>query len=156
MRISMVSVGTKMPGWVQAGVDEYVKRIQSSLGFSLTEIPLAQRTKSSNISKCMQKEAEGILARIQSNDYVITLEVAGTHYSTEQIAERIAEFKTDGRNVVFLAGGPDGLNESCRARANEKWSLSKLTLPHPLIRILLVEQLYRANSILEGHPYHRY
>ena len=103
----------------------------------------------------MQKEAEGILARIQSNDYVITLEVAGIHYSTEQIAERIAEFKTDGRNVVFLAGGPDGLNESCKVRANEKWSLSKLTLPHPLVRILLVEQLYRANSILEGHPYHR-
>ena len=155
MRISLVSVGTKMSGWVQSGVDEYAKRIQSSLRFSLTEIPLAQRTKSSNISRCMQKEAEGILAKIQDNDYVITLEVAGKHYSTEEVAMRIAEFKADGRNLVFLAGGPDGLHKSCKARANVQWSLSQLTLPHPLVRILLVEQLYRASSLLEGHPYHR-
>ena len=86
MRISLVSVGTKMSGWVQSGVDEYAKRIQSSLRFSLTEIPLAQRTKSSNISRCMQKEAAGILAKIQDNDYVITLEVAGKNYSTEELS----------------------------------------------------------------------
>ncbi|NKB34239.1 MAG: 23S rRNA (pseudouridine(1915)-N(3))-methyltransferase RlmH [Pseudomonadales bacterium] len=155
MRISLISVGTKMPGWIQTGVDEYAKRIQKSLGFSVVEVPLAQRSKSSNVAQSMEKEAANILAKIQDSDFVIALVVTGKKLSTEDLSKRLAEFKVEGRNIVFLAGGPDGLHESCRQRANEQWSLSDLTLPHPLVRVLLLEQLYRANSLLEGHPYHR-
>lgn len=155
MRISLISVGTKMPGWVQSGVEEYGKRIKGSLGFSLTEIPLAHRGKSANILQSVEKEGEAILAKVQKNDFVVALEVAGKRLSTEDLARKLGEFKSMGQNIVFLAGGPDGLHENCRQRANELWSLSDLTLPHPLVRILLLEQLYRGNSLLEGHPYHR-
>ncbi|MDD9890786.1 MAG: 23S rRNA (pseudouridine(1915)-N(3))-methyltransferase RlmH [Gammaproteobacteria bacterium] len=155
MRITLVSVGTKMPGWIQHGVEEYGKRIKGSLGFSLTEIPLAQRGKSANTMQSVEKEGKAILAKVQKNDFVIALEVEGTRLSTGEMARRLEEFKTLGQNIVFVSGGPDGLHASCRERANEQWSLSDLTLPHPLVRIILVEQLYRATSLLEGHPYHR-
>lgn len=144
-----------MPSWIQDGMAEYSKRIVKSLGFSLIEVPLAQRGKSTNIPQSVQKEGEALLSRVQANDYVIALEVEGKRMSTTAVAERITAFKSEGKNIVFLVGGPDGLHASCRERANEQWSLSDLTLPHPIVRLVLIEQLYRANSLLEGHPYHR-
>ena len=155
MRVSLISVGTKMPAWIQEGVAEYAKRIINPLGFSLLEVPLAQRGKAANVSQSTQKEAEALLAKVQTNDYVIALEVAGKRMSTQAVADKITAFKSEGLNVAFLIGGPDGLDPSCRERANEQWSLSDLTLPHPIVRLVLTEQLYRANSLLEGHPYHR-
>ncbi|MAX07053.1 23S rRNA (pseudouridine(1915)-N(3))-methyltransferase RlmH [Gammaproteobacteria bacterium] len=155
MRISLISVGTKMPTWIKEGVAEYSKRIVKTLGFSLYEVPLAHRTKSSKGPQPMQKEGKALLAKIQVYDYVVVLEVAGKRMSTMAVAERLAAFKSEGKNIVFLVGGPDGLHPQCRERADELWSLSDLTLPHPIVRLVLVEQLYRANSLLEGHPYHR-
>lgn len=155
MRITLIAVGTKMPRWVQEAVDEYAKRIQKPLGFALLEIPLAQRAKSGKAELSVAKEGAAIIAKIKSSDHVIALEVEGKRQSTKSLSQRLAEFKTLGKNLVILVGGPDGLAQTCRDRANEQWSLSDLTLPHPLVRILLIEQLYRANSLLEGHPYHR-
>lgn len=155
MRITLIAVGTKMPRWVQEAVEEYAKRIQKTLGFSILEIPLAQRSKSTNAEQCIDKEGAAIIGKINSADYVIALEVEGKSLSTASLAKRLANFKAAGKNIVLLVGGPDGLASACRDRANEQWSLSDLTLPHPLVRILLIEQLYRANSLLEGHPYHR-
>lgn len=103
----------------------------------------------------MQREGEAVLAAAGARDRVVALEVGGRPWSTEQLAEQLERWQLDGRDVSFLVGGPDGLAPECRARADQQWSLSPLTLPHPLVRILLAEQLYRAWSITRNHPYHR-
>jgi len=155
MKIRLLTVGTKMPGWVQAGIEEYEKRCSRYLGFALVEVPMAKRAKTASIEQCVQKESDELLARVQPDDFVVALEVTGKTFTTEVLADRIDQFRAEGKNLSLLVGGPDGLGSECRQRANECWSLSALTLPHPLVRILVVEQLYRAASILQGHPYHR-
>jgi 23S rRNA (pseudouridine1915-N3)-methyltransferase len=155
LKIRLVSVGSKMPAWVQQGVDEYAKRIIVDLGFSILEIPMAKRTRSVNIEQCIQKEGEAIIAALGKGDYSVALNVKGKQMSTEALAESIGEFRLQGRNINLIVGGPDGLSRDCLSKANEVWSLSRMTLPHPLVRIVLAEQLYRASSILKGHPYHR-
>lgn len=155
MKIKLLAVGTKMPSWVQSGVVEYEKRCARYLGLSLVEIPMARRTKIASVEKCIQKESDELLARLLPEDFVVALEVTGKMQTTEKLAERVAQFRLEGRNLSLLVGGPDGLGEACRKRADECWSLSMFTLPHPLVRILLIEQFYRVASILQGHPYHR-
>lgn len=155
MKIRLLTVGTKMPAWVQAGVTEYAKRCSQYLGFSIVEVPLAKRSKTTSVEQCRKKESDELLARVAAEDFVVALEVTGKSHSTESLAQRVADLRLQGRNLSLLVGGPDGLADDCRARADECWSLSALTLPHPLVRILLTEQLYRVASILQGHPYHR-
>ncbi len=155
MKIRLLTVGTKMPAWVQRGVEEYEKRCAQYLGFSLVEVPLARRSKSASVEQCVRKETEDLLALVRPDDFVVALEVSGRTFGTEALAERVAALRQEGRNLTLLVGGPDGLGADCRARANECWSLSALTLPHPLVRIVVTEQLYRVASILQGHPYHR-
>jgi 23S rRNA (pseudouridine1915-N3)-methyltransferase len=155
MKLKLISIGTKMPRWVQEGVDEYSKRIVGDLGFSLLELPMAKRTKAQSPEVCREKEGEAILASVQDADYVVSLEVLGKPLDTPALAARLEHFKSQGRNICLLVGGPDGLSKACAARADESWSLSALTLPHPLVRVIMVEQLYRASSLSKGHPYHR-
>lgn len=155
MKVKIISVGTKMPRWVQEGVREYEKRIAVDIGFSIVEVPLAKRSKTVNIEQCIQKEGEALLARVRRDDFLIALDVVGKQFSTEDLAVRLEGFRREGHDLSLLVGGPDGLSNECLARARESWSLSALTLPHPLVRVLLTEQLYRACSILKGHPYHR-
>jgi len=144
-----------MPGWVQEGVAEYKKRMQGDLHFSLIEIPMAKRTKNSNVIQCIQKESDALLASIPASDYVIALDVEGKSFSTENLAQKIVKFRQEGDNISLLVGGPDGLGAPCLARSNERWSLSALTFPHPLVRVVITEQFYRAISLINGHPYHR-
>lgn len=155
MKIKLLSVGTKMPAWVQAGCAEYEKRCARYLGLTLIEVPMAKRSKAGSIDQCIQKESDELLSRVAADDFTVALEVSGKMQSTEGLAERIAKFRAEGKNLSLLIGGPDGLGAACRERAEECWSLSALTLPHPLVRILVIEQLYRVASILQGHPYHR-
>ena len=155
MKVRVLSVGTKMPAWVQEGIAEYKKRMQGDLDFSLIEIPMAKRSKNNNIDQCVQKESDALLASIPSSDYVIALDVGGKSFSTEDLAEKIVKFRQEGDNLSLLVGGPDGLGAACLARSNERWSLSALTFPHPLVRVVITEQFYRAISIINGHPYHR-
>lgn len=155
MKTTLFSVGTKMPRWVQDGFHVYEKRIVRELGFASVEIPLTKRSKTQSIEQCVEKEATLLLSKIESSDYVIAFEVTGKSLDTPALAHRIQQFKNDGRNPSFIIGGPDGLADSVLQRANEHWSLSALTLPHPLVRILVAEQLYRAITLLAGHPYHR-
>lgn len=155
MKVKVLSVGTKMPAWVQEGVAEYQKRLIADMDFALVEIPMAKRTKNSNIDQCRQKESAALLAAIPAADYVVALDVSGKSFSTENLAEKIADFRQRGDNLTLLIGGPDGLSSECLARASERWSLSALTFPHPIVRVLLTEQFYRAVSIIKGHPYHR-
>ncbi len=144
-----------MPQWVQQGTGEYSKRIRHELGFSMLEISAVRRSKSMSPTACREKEANEILKRIGSGDYVIALDVQGKTFSTEELALELGRLRSIGQPVNLVIGGPDGLSEQIRLRANANWSLSRLTLPHGLVRILIIEQLYRAVSILQGHPYHR-
>jgi 23S rRNA (pseudouridine1915-N3)-methyltransferase len=155
VRISLIAVGTRMPAWVEAGVAEYRKRLPPEISFEIREIGLGKRGKNADIARAMQEEGDAMLAAITPRDRVIALDVLGKSLGTEQLAGKLAQWQMDGDDISLLVGGPDGLAPNCLARAVEKWSLSALTLPHPLVRVLLAEQLYRAWSINANHPYHR-
>lgn len=155
MRFRVIAVGTKMPEWVEQGYAEYAKRLPRDFAVELVELPLAPRTKNSDIARAMEKEGEAMLAAIGKGDTIIALDVLGKPWSTGQLAEQLTAWRMSGTNYSLLIGGPDGLAPACLALANFKWSLSALTLPHPLVRIVLIEQLYRAWTILQHHPYHK-
>lgn len=155
MRIKLVCVGQKMPGWVSAGYEEYARRMPPELSLSLIELPLGQRGRNADVQRAIVREGEQMLAALAPSDWVIALEVDGRTWSTEQLAVQLERWQQGGRDVALLVGGPDGLAPACKARADQQWSLSALTLPHPLVRILLAEQLYRAYTITRNHPYHR-
>ncbi|WP_299728499.1 23S rRNA (pseudouridine(1915)-N(3))-methyltransferase RlmH [uncultured Endozoicomonas sp.] len=155
MRVRLITVGSKMPGWVEEGYREYSRRLGGDVRLELVEIPLGKRSKGSDISRLQEKEAGQMLAAIGSGDHVVTLEVLGKPWSTEKLAENMDGWLHSGRNVSLLVGGPEGLHGSCLARSDLRWSLSPLTLPHPLVRVVVAEQVYRGWSILHNHPYHK-
>ena len=155
MIIHVIAVGTKMPGWVTEGVNEYQRRMPAECQLKFVELPLGQRVKSKNIKQAMQQEEKSILAAIPANAYVIAMEVKAKIWSTETLSEKMQDWMQSGKDIALLVGGPDGMTPACLNKANETWSLSNLTLPHPLVRIVLAEQLYRALMIIKNHPYHK-
>jgi 23S rRNA (pseudouridine1915-N3)-methyltransferase len=155
VKIAILSVGARPPQWVRAGVEEYIKRMPPECRVELVEIPPGKRAKGMPAERIRDQEGERILAALPKGARVVALEVKGRGWSTEQLAGRLEDWQQEGRDVALLVGGPDGLAPSCRERADELWSLSPLTLPHMLVRIVLAEQLYRAWSITRGHPYHK-
>lgn len=155
MRIRLLAVGQKMPAWVEAGFNEYAKRFSGDCQLQLQELAMSKRHKNMQPEQHKEKEAQTILAAIKKDDYVVVLDVLGKAISTEDLAQTMQQWQMLGQAIVIIIGGPDGLDGSVLQRADRKISLSKLTLPHPLVRVLLVEQLYRAWSINKGHPYHR-
>lgn len=155
VKINLISVGTRMPDWVQEGVLEYSKRLPAEFSLHCIEVPLGKRSKNCDTQQAMRQESEALLSRLSARDYVVALDVLGRSLSTEAMAARVGAIRDDGRHLSLLVGGPDGLSLECLQRADEKWSLSALTLPHPLVRIVLAEQIYRVWSVLSGHPYHR-
>jgi len=155
MKVRLLAVGTRMPAWVTEGVEEYRKRLPRDFALHVEEIPPGQRGKNADLSRAMASEAERIRARLRGDEHVVALEVGGKAWSTERLAEQAEGWRLAGRDVVLLVGGPDGLAPELSAAADQRWSLSPLTLPHPLVRILLAEQLYRAWTLMVGHPYHR-
>lgn len=156
MNVYLIAVGDKMPAWVNEGYQEYQKRLSSEIKLQLIEIPAEIRGKNADIARIKQREGEKILASIPNDaEIVIALEVQGKNWSSEQLAQNLKTWQNQSQSVALLIGGPDGLSDDCRKRANILWSLSALTLPHPLVRIVLAEQIYRAYSILKNHPYHR-
>jgi 23S rRNA (pseudouridine1915-N3)-methyltransferase len=155
MRLRIIAVGTKMPDWVTQGYGDYAKRLPRDFVVELVELPLAARSKNSDIARAMEKEGEAMLAAVGKGDRIIALDVLGKSWSTPELAEQLAHWRMSGVNYSVLIGGPDGLAPVCLAQASAKWSLSALTLPHPLVRIVLIEQLYRAWTVLHNHPYHK-
>ncbi|MFA7553712.1 MAG: 23S rRNA (pseudouridine(1915)-N(3))-methyltransferase RlmH [Spongiibacteraceae bacterium] len=155
MRIRLIAVGTKMPHWVELGVAEYSKRLPAELKLEVKEIALGKRGKGADIQRAINTEGQQMLAAIGQHDHVIALDVQGKGWGTEQLAVELQRWQLEGDNVSLLVGGPDGLAAECLQRANQRWSLSPLTLPHPLVRVILAEQLYRAWTINNNHPYHR-
>jgi len=155
MDINLIAAGTRMPSWVNEGYQEYARRLPRECRLKLIEIPLGQRARSTPVERAVNEEGKRMLAAITPRQRVIAMDVAGCCWSTEQLAEELASWLQDGRDVSLLVGGPDGLSDTCLERAGQRWSLSALTLPHPLVRVLLAEQLYRAWTVINNHPYHR-
>lgn len=144
-----------MPGWVNEGFIEYTKRLPREVSFELIEIGLGHRGKGADKERAIRQEGDAMLAAIPKGDFVVALEVLGKAWTTEKLAQQMSNWQMEGHNIALLVGGPDGLDPRCSAMADAKWSLSPLTLPHPLVRILLAEQVYRAWTINQGHPYHK-
>jgi 23S rRNA (pseudouridine1915-N3)-methyltransferase len=155
MKCRLIAAGTRLPDWINAGFHEYQKRLRAPLVLDLVEIPVATRRAGETPERAIAREGERMLAALGREDYVVSLEVTAKMMTTEQLSRWLAERLRDARPLALLIGGPDGLAEACRLRANQSWSLSPLTLPHGLVRVLLAEQIYRAMSLLAGHPYHR-
>jgi 23S rRNA (pseudouridine1915-N3)-methyltransferase len=155
MKCRLIAAGTRLPDWVNSGFREYQKRLRTPLVLELHEIPVATRRAGENPQRAILREGADMLAALGKDDYVVALEIAAKSMSTEQLSTWLAERMRDGRSLALLIGGPDGLSPACRERADQSWSLSPLTLPHALVRVVVAEQLYRAMSLLAGHPYHR-
>jgi len=155
VRIHLIAVGTRMPGWVTQGFEEYARRLPADCALQLVEVAAGKRGKNADIARITRDEGERTLAAIPKGARVVALDVKGRSWSTEQLSQQLDGWLHDGRDLALLVGGPEGLAAECLARAEQRWSLAPLTLPHPLVRIVVAEQLYRAWSILNGHPYHR-
>ena len=154
-QIRLLAIGNKMPEWVNQGFKEYAKRFPPSCHLKLVEISAEKRTKNNDIKRIIELESNKLLATIKPEHLVIALDVKGKSFSTEKLAQQFQQWQHNGQDIDMLIGGPDGLSKDCLQKADWTWSLSPLTLPHPLVRIVIAEQLYRALSILQNHPYHR-
>ena len=151
----VLSIGRRMPEWVEAGWRDYARRLPPECALRLIEIEPGRRGKGASIEAARREECARLLAVIPKGAQVLALDVAGAAWSTEQLAAELGRWLAEGRDLALLVGGPDGLAPECLARAERRWSLSPLTFPHALVRVILAEQLYRAWSLLQGHPYHR-
>jgi len=145
-----------MPSWVSQGYEDYARRLPRECTLRLVEIPLGRRSRTQpSAPQAVEEEGRRMLAAIPERSLVVALEVGGSAWDTPALATRLQEWLLSGRDIVLLIGGPDGLSDDCLRRSELRWSLSGLTLPHALVRVVLAEQLYRAWTIISGHPYHR-
>ena len=155
MRVRLIAVGTRPPGWVRDACEDYITRLGSRLPVSITEIATGRRSAGEPPARAVAREGERVLAALGRGDYLIALDERGTELSTRELAAWLETRMQEGEDLAFVIGGPDGLAPEVLARSKLRWSLSRLTLPHALVRVLLAEKLYRAHSLLAGHPYHR-
>jgi 23S rRNA (pseudouridine1915-N3)-methyltransferase len=153
--MTVAAVGQRMPAWVQAAWKEYSRRFPRGMSLELKEIPLAKRSKNAVVKSLRSTEGAALLAAVPDGHRVIALDERGKQWSTPELASQMENWMREERGVCFLVGGPDGLAEDCREQAQNVWSLGRLTLPHPMVRTILIEQLYRAWTITQNHPYHR-
>ena len=155
MQLLVAAVGQRMPGWVTEGWNEYARRMPPGLALSLREISLSRRTKNADTKRLTAIESKALYDAMPNRARVIALDVRGQTWSTEKLADQLEQWMAGGRDVGFMIGGPEGIDKDIMQKADERWSLGPLTLPHPLVRIVLAEQLYRAWTITQNHPYHR-
>lgn len=155
MRARVIAVGTRPPAWVREAYADYSRRLGSRLKLTLLEIEPGPRSAGQSPRKAIEAEARKLLTALRPDEWVVALDEHGTEMSTRELAEWLDGRMREGRNLAFLIGGPDGFAAEVVARSDVSLSLSRLTLPHALVRVVLVEQLYRAMSIMAHHPYHR-
>lgn len=155
MKLRLLTIGEKMPSWVEQGVKEYTKRLPSDLGFDLLRLPMAKRAKNKSVAQYKTEEAKTLLAAAEKCQRYIALDVKGKSISTENLVTKLTDWQQNGDQIALFIGGPDGLDRSILDQCHEKWSLSAMTMPHPIAQLVLVEQVYRAWSVTQGHPYHR-
>lgn len=144
-----------MPAWISSGVSEYARRLPKDYQLNLIEIPALKRTKSANIDNIIKEEGLKLLSNAPKNTLIIALDEHGKEWTTLELAKKIEGWHSEQQDISLLIGGPDGLAPDCLQKARAVWSLSKLTLPHQLVKIFIAEQMYRAWSIISSHPYHR-
>lgn len=137
------------------GYDEYARRLGPEIRLELVEIPLGRRSARADPVAARAEEGRRMLSKVEPGTFVCALDVKGRAYDTAALSRWLASRLAGGRDLALLVGGPEGLDPACLERADERWSLSPLTLPHGLVRVVLAEALYRAASLLKGHPYHR-
>lgn len=155
MKAKLIATGERAPSWVAQGFAEYQKRLSHWLPLELVEVEPGLRGKGRDAQRAIEDEGRRVLAALPKNAHVVALEVDGRAHSSEQLAQRMEHWRGQGRDLVFLIGGPEGHAPEVRAIADETWTLGPLTLPHMLARLLVAEQLYRACAMLANHPYHR-
>lgn len=151
MKIRLITIAHKLPDWVQSGFQEYGKRLPL---LEWIRIPAKKRTHHDR-KKIKQEDSDKLLAHTKPQHRLIVLDIKGNLWSTEQLAELLKLWQQDGKTIDLLIGGPEGLSAECLSKAEFRWSLSPLTFPHILVPIIVAEQLYRAHTILQNHPYHR-
>ena len=154
MKLRILTVGHKMPDWVELGCAEYLKRMPREMTVEIVEIKPGKRATGKNATQVQEAESKRIIEAV-GRDYLIALDEHGQEVTTRQLADRMKNWLAGGRDVSLVIGGADGLHSDVKTRAEWLWSLSKLTLPHGMVRVLLAEQLYRAHSVINNHPYHR-
>lgn len=154
MEVRLLAVGTRMPQWVTEGYRQYASRLTRECKLTLSEVPVTPR-RHGDATTWKHAEGDRMLGEIKPSDWVVTLDVAGKALSTDALAGWVEKWFEQGRRVVLAVGGPDGLDERVLQRADQSWSLSALTLPHGLVRVVVAEALYRAMTLRQGHPYHR-
>lgn len=154
MQIHLIAVGQKMPDWVQHGYKEYAKRLPRECELVLKEIA-ADKRRGGDVGRIARDEGERMIAALPARAHVVTLDIPGKPWTTPELAQAMSRWLGNGQPVALMVGGPEGLSPQVKAMAKESWSLSPLTFPHPLVRVIVAEQLYRAWSLLQNHPYHR-
>jgi len=155
MRIRLLAVGTRLPAWVGSGFAEYARRMPPQCRLELVEIVAEKRRRNDAVARLKQAEANRILGALQRGERLIALDERGRQWTSQVLSQQLDHWMASGQDIALAVGGPDGLDQSCLNRAEQRWSLSTLTLPHGLVRVVVAEQLYRAWSISSGHPYHR-
>lgn len=155
MHIRLIAVGDRQPPWVDAAFEQYSRRMPRQWQFRLDPVATVPRAKKGGARRAMSAEGEKVLGRIKSTERVVILDERGEQFTSAEFAARLADWQADGRDLAFVIGGPDGISADCMQRGDHRVSLSRLTLPHGLVRVLFAEQLYRAWCLASGHPYHR-
>ncbi|HTT07951.1 MAG TPA: 23S rRNA (pseudouridine(1915)-N(3))-methyltransferase RlmH [Gammaproteobacteria bacterium] len=155
MHLHLIAVGKRMPAWVAAGFQDYARRLPSPWALRLTEIPPVNRTSGKAARDYMREEGERVQRACPEDAYLVVLDERGKDWNSKQLSQRLQRWSQDGRDVAFIIGGADGVDAALKKCADELWSLSPLTLPHALARVVVAEQIYRAWSLLSNHPYHR-
>ncbi len=155
MKFHVIAVSRRTPAWVNQGVGEYLKRMGAACPVIVLEVPQARRARGVAVRACLKKEGDAALATVPRGSHVVALDRGGQQWSTRELAAKMQAWLIGRRDVAFLIGGSDGLSDECKTGADETWALSRLTFPHSLARLMLVEQLYRGWSLLSGSAYHR-
>jgi 23S rRNA (pseudouridine1915-N3)-methyltransferase len=155
MKIELLAIGDKMPTWVATGFNEYARRLPADTALQLKEVRAVTRGKNPSIPKIIAEEEKRLRSVMPNSAHIVTLDVNGKQLSTSQLSEQLSIWRELGKPIALIVGGADGLSSNLLNQTTQSWSLSRLTLPHYLVRVIVAEQIYRAWSILNGHPYHR-
>jgi 23S rRNA (pseudouridine1915-N3)-methyltransferase len=155
MHIRLLAVGDRQPSWVDEAFARYAERLPREWRFRLDTIATVRRQKNDKSQQARQAEGEQILSKLSSEEQVVLLDEGGRQFKSRALAVKLGDWQAGGRDLCFVIGGPDGVSDACKQRADITWALSELTLPHGLARVIVVESLYRAWSLQSGHPYHR-
>ncbi len=155
LQLQIIAVGQKMPGWVENACADYLKRMPREMKIQISNIALAQRKGGASVEQLKQQEASQIMKKMTPGSFNIAFDERGQQWSSREWSSQLAVWMREHPRINLIIGGPDGLSDECRNACNQIVAFGAMTMPHGLVRIVLIEQLYRAWTLLNGHPYHR-